>query len=644
MPRWVLHVVQFAPIAVVVLIAALWFTTPDVLRSAMTPTSASSALRDELGLDTAQDDLVPTDRRAVAREWLEADARKNATREWADVQLRDAARRTAMLANMRYVPLRSADSATAAVAQDDIAGNPLREWAQRFPEARVYAYTVDQPAMPPVVVAGGIPIGKLPPDPFAVAWAATVGKPDSSFDPNEWSGYSANATGKDTSGFDSTVNDTWFYYYTGPIDDSGAIYRSYVYCDGDVGDGYGDRFKQGSPGLADVHERIRTTIDRDANWCGSCHDGNLGAPKVGDDDGMVGLNGGHTPTTVYTGGPVIIEPKPFFSTVSTGTSDPVLIAQAALKGGLSSEQHVYEVTPDALKKVAHYPYTSVLWQQPEVGGKTMLFVALYSKDPHAAYTQWRNSRLGDAFMRTRLWLAVEFPQLLAVLCTLLAFTLVASPTAFVFERRTTRRAELAEQLARVERDAHDRVYNRLSALAKRVEAAGGSDAALAERLAGAAEDIRSTVADLQAILGGTVRGEGETSGDTLVAQLRATAAAQASLHEIEVEFVVRGKAPDLSARLGWDLQCVLDEAITNAGRHGGARHVRAELSLTGELLVIEVSDDGENVGATEEGSRGSTGIAGMNARLAAWGGTARLERGELGSILHAEVPLPRAKE
>jgi two-component sensor histidine kinase len=636
MPRWVLRVVQVAPIVVLVFIVALWFSTPDTLRSAMTPTAASSTLRDELGLDSSQDDLMPTDRRTVAREWLEADARKNASRDWADVQLRDAARRTAMLSNVRYAPPRSAYPATAPVESDDVASDPLREWARRFPEARVYAYTVDQPTMPPVVVAGGLPIDNLPPDPFAVAWTTTVGKPGTAFNPSEWRGYSDNATGKNMSDFDATVNDTWFYYYTGPIDDSGAIYRSYVFCGVDYGDGYNSRFKQGSPGLANVHERIKTTIDRDADWCGPCHENSLGPPGVGG-AGLVGLNGGNTPTTVYTGGPIVIEPKPFFTT-GANTANPESIARAALKSALSPERHVYEATPDELKEVSRDPYASILWQQPEAGGKTMLFVAFYSKDPHAAYTHWRSSWPGDAFMQTRLWLAVEFPQLLAVLCTLLAFTLVGSPAAFVFERRITRRAELAEQIARVERDAHDRVYNRLGALAKRVEAVGGSDAVAAERLGDAARDIRSTVTDLQAILAGADLREGATAGDALVAQLRATVAAQASLHDIDVEFVVSGQAPDLPARLGWDLQCVLDEAITNAARHGGASFVRAELSQTEEFLVVEVSDDGETAGAAEDGSRGSTGIAGMNARLAVWGGDARLERGQSGSVLRVEVP------
>ena len=78
-----------------------------------------------------------------------------------------------------------------------------------------------------------------------------------------------------------------------------------------------------------------------------------------------------------------------------------------------------------------------------------------------------------------------FPFVLGGAVALLAITLVVSPAAFVYERRLIARERVQEEMARMRRDAHDKVYNRLSALSKRVAAAGdelsASTAALPRR-------------------------------------------------------------------------------------------------------------------------------------------------------------------
>jgi signal transduction histidine kinase len=278
----------------------------------------------------------------------------------------------------------------------------------------------------------------------------------------------------------------------------------------------------------------------------------------------------------------------------------------------------------------------------------MMFVATYPNDPHGAFTAWRTSALGGTVMATRVWLALQLPWLLTVTCVLLGISLVASPFAFAADWRAQDRREVAAlELGRIQRDAHDRVYNRLGALAKRVDAtAADVPGAAAPELEGVAGDIRATLADLQSILAGKTAQGGPLDGDALLAQLRATAAAQAALHGVEVEFAgPDGALPALPARLGWDLQCVLDEAITNASRHGGARKLDVRVSLVGSQLSIAVSDDGGGATsrepeAREPDARESTGLAGMRERLAPWGGSARLDCGEAGSTLVASVPIP----
>ena len=67
------------------------------------------------------------------------------------------------------------------------------------------------------------------------------------------------------------------------------------------------------------------------------------------------------------------------------------------------------------------------------------------------------------------------------------------------DRRDEARGKLvaSEERARLNRDAHDRVYNRLTALANQLAAAQPADAPQPA----AADEIRRTVSDLQSILG-----------------------------------------------------------------------------------------------------------------------------------------------
>jgi signal transduction histidine kinase len=180
-------------------------------------------------------------------------------------------------------------------------------------------------------------------------------------------------------------------------------------------------------------------------------------------------------------------------------------------------------------------------------------------------------------------LARNLPWLLGALFALLALTLVASPLAVACEHRLETRARALEEMSRMRRDAHDRVFNRLSALSKQVStAASGADTSASPRLARVAEEIRGAVGELQHILGEEGPHRGATlARQPLAVQLEQVCSAQASLLGVDVECAIGEGAeiPDVPAELGWDLQCITEEAITNAVRHGGANIVTAALAV-----------------------------------------------------------------
>ena len=74
---------------------------------------------------------------------------------------------------------------------------------------------------------------------------------------------------------------------------------------------------------------------------------------------------------------------------------------------------------------------------------------------------------------------------------------------------------------------------------------------------------------------------------------------------------------------GMEIARVIQEALTNARRHSGARNVQVRLSKDGEELVAEVSDDGR--GIEPESTSGGVGLRSRRQRAAALGGKVEIE-------------------
>ena len=84
---------------------------------------------------------------------------------------------------------------------------------------------------------------------------------------------------------------------------------------------------------------------------------------------------------------------------------------------------------------------------------------------------------------------------------------------------------------------------------------------------------------------------------------------------------------------------VIQEALTNARRHSGAREISVRLRVDGEDLVAEVSDDGRGfVPMTPPG----VGLRSMRERAALSGSELEIRSGpERGTSVRLRVPLPR---
>lgn len=183
--------------------------------------------------------------------------------------------------------------------------------------------------------------------------------------------------------------------------------------------------------------------------------------------------------------------------------------------------------------------------------------------------------------------------------------------------------------ARLARDLHDEMGHHLVALNLRLqllERAASVDEVRphleqARTLAGMLfSDLRNTVSDLRA-----------PSLD-LPSAIHALAEHLPGL-EVDLEMGVDEAALSM-AEAECLLRCV-QEAMTNALKHGQATHLRIVLAQDADGLLLRVRDNGR---APSLAARGGTGLSGLQERLQALAGRLWTEQDEAGFTLCARVP------
>jgi signal transduction histidine kinase len=83
----------------------------------------------------------------------------------------------------------------------------------------------------------------------------------------------------------------------------------------------------------------------------------------------------------------------------------------------------------------------------------------------------------------------------------------------------------------------------------------------------------------------------------------------------------------------------VQEALTNVSKHAQATHVVVDLSMTGGVLSLEVSDNGRGLAPVDLQKASSFGVRGLHERAATVGGWVELSSGPAGTTLILMVPL-----
>ena len=187
-----------------------------------------------------------------------------------------------------------------------------------------------------------------------------------------------------------------------------------------------------------------------------------------------------------------------------------------------------------------------------------------------------------------------------------------------------------QERLRLSRELHDVAGHKLTALKLNLTALARDPALGARReVALSAQLADELLGDIR----GVVRQLRLHEGMALEAAIRQLAA---PLPRPRVHVAVAPEARVESVAQAEALVRAVQEALTNAARHGDADNVWVELRREGERIALTVRDDGRGAGALVDGN----GLTGMRERLAALGGGLSVgRRTEGGVALEAWIPL-----
>jgi signal transduction histidine kinase len=213
-----------------------------------------------------------------------------------------------------------------------------------------------------------------------------------------------------------------------------------------------------------------------------------------------------------------------------------------------------------------------------------------------------------------------------------------------------RRAGLArqavlEERSRIARELHDVVAHHMSMIAIQAEAAPYKEPGLPEQTLRTFTAIRaaSTTAltEMRRVIG-LLREEDENAErapqpgiDRIPEMVRA--ARQAGM---QVDLTLAGGPDRPPAVVDVSVYRIVQEALSNAGRHAPGARVEVEVVRTRDAVQVHIADDGRSNGGPAPGGNGGHGLTGMRERAAMLGGTLRAVPREHGGFeVTAELPL-----
>jgi signal transduction histidine kinase len=216
-----------------------------------------------------------------------------------------------------------------------------------------------------------------------------------------------------------------------------------------------------------------------------------------------------------------------------------------------------------------------------------------------------------------------------------AHAAIALTNARLYER--SRELSVLEERARLARELHDAVTQRLFSIRAHTRAAEMLIAKDPDRAAAELHAIAELGAQAHGELRAVIDGLAPPELDGRLAEsLRRYAELAGRAHGVAVRLTA-ADSPELEPRAQAAAFRVAQEALHNALRHSGASEVAVTLSRTRRRVILEIADNG--TGFDPELASGGLGLTSMRERATAVGGTLRIRSTPgAGSTVRLEVP------
>ncbi len=216
--------------------------------------------------------------------------------------------------------------------------------------------------------------------------------------------------------------------------------------------------------------------------------------------------------------------------------------------------------------------------------------------------------------------------------------LVRANQAFQDYAQNAERAATLQERKRISRDIHDSVGHALMNIVMILEAMLLLSASDHEKIPRYIRDIREQVGQCLQDTRRAVRLLREPETEQISTSLRLTRLANtfAQATGVSVRIELTNTPVELPADFAVVLYRTLQEGLTNALRHGKASQVLVHLQEAGNMIILNIVDNGYGVGASNPPE--GVGLAGIRERVESMGGRIRAGNGVVGFELTIEVP------
>jgi signal transduction histidine kinase len=221
---------------------------------------------------------------------------------------------------------------------------------------------------------------------------------------------------------------------------------------------------------------------------------------------------------------------------------------------------------------------------------------------------------------------------------ILGFFLAAAWGAgfFVRRRATTESAKaVLEERARIARELHDIIGHSVSVISLQAGAAEQllrKDPDKAERhLKAVRETAHEALTEMRRLMGVLKEDDATYSPQPGLAMLDQLV--EQSGLEVEVQTV--GERPEVAPGVDLAAYRIVQEALTNARKHGAEKRAKVQVKWAGEEVVLEVT----NPAGGTNGEGGGHGLAGMRERVRVFGGTVEAGPRADEFVVRARLPL-----